>query len=192
MAVFIFAKNLTDKYGDNPFKTEFKKSKYYTQKYRDLISQLDTLRIDYTYPFTEFPFGSKVPEMTEGILKKNVLISKNIADFKLRSAGLITNSALNQLANTLLELTPIYNELIFYKNKVKFENRLTAISDYITTKNISGYFETGLIFYNSVWDNSLPFEIAFYPLPDSNGFTAEAFCSNNISKCTSNRLKRLQ
>jgi hypothetical protein len=181
LAVFVFAKNLTTNYGDNPFKTEFKKSKYYTQRYIDLIAQLDTLRTDYTYQFTEFPYGSKVPGMTEGLLKKNLIASNSIADFKIRSVGLITNTSLNQFAKILSEFTPIYNELIFNPNKTKFEIQLADISKFIATKNITNYFETGLLFYNSVWDNSIPFEIAFYPLPNSKGFTAEAFYNNAVS-----------
>ncbi len=181
LAVFVFAKNLTTNYGDNPFKTEFKRSKYYIKKYKDLIAQLDTLRTDYTYQFTEFPYGSKIPGMTEGILKKNLIASKTITDFKLRSVGLITNASLNELVNLLSEFTPIYNELIYIPNKTKFESQLADISNFITAKNIVSYFETGLTFYNSVWDNTIPFEIAFYPLPNSKGFTAEAFYNNAVS-----------
>src|SRR5204863_691895 len=99
LAVFVFAKNLSENYGDNPFSSEFKKSKYYTKKYRDLIVQFDTLSINYAYQFTEFPYGSKIPGMTEGILKKNLVASADISDFKLRSVGVITNASLIQLTN---------------------------------------------------------------------------------------------
>ncbi len=180
LAVFVFVKNLTANYGDNPFKTEFKKSKYNTQKYNDLIAQFEILRTDYTYQFTEFPYGSKMPGMTEGILKKNLIASNSITDFKLRSVGLITNASINQFTNILSEFIPIYNELIFNPNKAKFDKQLSNISNFIVTKNITTYFETGLTFYNSVWDNSIPFEIAFYPLPNLNGFTAEAFYNNAV------------
>jgi hypothetical protein len=181
LAVFVFTKSLTTNYGDNPFKIEFNKSKYFTQKYQDLIAQLDTLRTDYTYLFSEFPYGSKIPGMTEALLKKNLIASNSILDFKLRSVGLITNTSLNQLATILSEFTPIYNELIFNPNKTKFESQLAAISAFTETKNITNYFETGLTFYSSVWDNSIPFEIVFYPLPNSKGFTAGAFYNNAVS-----------
>lgn len=181
LAVFVFVKNLSSNSGDNTFKTEFQKSKFYTKEYTDLITQFDTIRFDYTYQFTEFPYGSKIPGMTEGILKKNLILSKSIDDFKLRSVGLITNSTLTQLANILSAFTPIYNELIYAPNKTKFESQLAAISNFVENKNIGNYFETGLTFYNSEWDNSIPFEFAFYPLPNSKGFTAEAFYNNAIS-----------
>lgn len=181
LAVFVFVKNLTPSHRDNTFKTEFRKSQYYTNRYNDLLASFDTLRIDYTYQFSEFPYGSKIPGMTEELLKKNLLISNSIADFKIRSVGLITNACLNQLTKILSEFIPIYNELIFNPNKIKFETQLTTISNYISNRNIVGYFGTGLTFYNSVWDNSIPFSIAFYPLPNSKGFTAEAFYNNAVS-----------
>ena len=43
-----------------------------------------------------------------------------------------------------------------------------------------------MVFYNSSWDNSIPFQIAFYPLPNSKGFTAQAFCNNFISAIQTN------
>src|SRR5690606_24811418 len=68
----------------------------------------------------------------------------------------------------------------------KFEQQLLEITKYSSEKKIENYFETGLIFYNSSWDNSIPFEIAFYPLPNSQGFTAQAFFNNFISAIPSN------
>lgn len=181
LAVFVFAKSLGINYGENPFKNEFKKSKYNVPKYTDLIAMLDTLQIDFSYQYYEYPYGSKIPGMTSAILKKNLIHSKNINDFKLRSVGLIPNSTLQKLADLLTDFTPVYNELIYLPNKEKFEKQLESISKFVETKNIAGYFETGLNFYNSSWDNSIPFEISFYPLPNSQGFSAEAFLNNAVS-----------
>jgi len=51
LAVYHFVKNLTGKYGENPFKKEFEKSKYHEKKYLDLLAQFDNLKIDYLYSF---------------------------------------------------------------------------------------------------------------------------------------------
>ncbi len=82
--------------------------------------------------------------------------------------------------------TPVYNELIYHPNKEKFEKQLKSLSDYFVSKNVAGYFQTGVLFYNSVWDNSIPFEIALYPLPDPKGFTAEAFINNAVCAIPTN------
>ena len=54
-AVYHFVKNLSGKYGENPFKKEFDKSKYHEKKYLDLLAQFDNLKIDYLYSFSGFP-----------------------------------------------------------------------------------------------------------------------------------------
>lgn len=181
LAVFVFVKKLTPQYGENPFKKAFLNSKFYTPEYKNLLAQFDSLTLDYTYEFEAFPYGSKLPGMTEALLQKNLIASSSLNDFKLRSVGLIPNSTLIQLSNLLTAFTPVYNELIFNPNKEKFEKQLKDITTYATAKNISGYFEMGLTFYNSYWDNAIPFEIAFYPLPNSQGFTANAFYNNAVS-----------
>lgn len=181
LAVFVFLQNLSENYPDNVFKTEFQKSKYNTDKYKNVISKFEQLRIDYSYRFEEFPYGSKKTMQTEDILKKNLIETGNLGSFKIRSVGIIPNKTLIDLAESISEFTPIYNELIYNPNKEKFEKQLEEITKYSNEHQIENYFNTGLVFYNSSWDNAIPFEIAFYPLPNSKGFTAQAFCNNFIS-----------
>lgn len=181
LAVFVFLQNLSENYPENVFKTEFQKSKYNIDKYKNVISKFEKLVIDYSYRFEEFPYGSKKTMQTEDILKKNMIEAGDLIDFKTRSVGIIPNKTLIDLAESISEFTPIYNELIYNPNKDKFEKQLLDITKYSNEHKIENYFNTGLVFYNSSWDNSIPFEIAFYPLPNSKGFTAQAFCNNFIS-----------
>lgn len=181
LAVFTFLQNLSENYPDNVFKTEFQKSKYNTDTYKNIISKFDKLILDYSCRFEEFPYGSKKTMQTEDILKKNLIETTDLTSFKNRSVGIIPSKTLIDLAESISEFTPIYNELIYNPNKEKFEKQLEEITKYSNEHHIENFFNTGLIFYNSSWDNAIPFEIAFYPLPNSKGFTAQAFCNNAIS-----------
>ncbi|WP_281231769.1 hypothetical protein [Flavobacterium gelatinilyticum] len=181
LAVFVFLGNLSETYPDNVFKTEFQKSKYNVEKYKNLISKFDQLSVHYSFQFEDYPYGSKKTMQTEDVLKKHLIETENLNDFKLRSAGIIPNKTLSDLGECISEFIPIYNELIYNPNKEKFEKQLDEIKKYSNEHQIENYFKTGLIFYNSSWDNSIPFEAAFYPLPNSKGFTAQAFCNNFIS-----------
>lgn len=186
LAVFVFIQNLSDNYPKNVFKTEFQNSKYNNKDYQSLISKFDSLNIDYSYEFSEFPYGSKIPMQTRDILKKNLIETSNLNEFKLRSIGIVPNKVLVDLTKIISAFTPIYNELIYNPNKIQFERQLIEITEYSKRNNIENYFETGLIFYNSTWENSIPFEIAFYPLPNSQSFTAQAFYNNFISAIQTN------
>ena len=181
LAVYVFVQNLSDNYPDNPFKTEFIKSTYYQKKYKDLITQFDSINLSYTYQFEDFPFFSKMPGRVDRLIKKNLIECSSLEDFKIRSTGLIPNSDLLKLASILADFLPIYQQLIYDENKDKFESQLKSFSDYIKVKDVPGYFRMGLKFYNAAWDNSIPFKIAFYPLPNSKGFTAEAFDNYAVS-----------
>lgn len=186
LAVFVFMQSISENYRGNVFKTEFQKSKYNTDHYKNILSKFDKLAIDYSYAFAEFPYGSKIPMQTRDILKKNLIETTNLYDFKLRSLGILPNKTVSDLAEMISIFTPIYNELIYNPNKVQFEKQLMEISNYSKEHKIEDFFETGLLFYNSTWDNSIPFEIAFYPLPNSQSFTAQAFYNNFISAIQTN------
>jgi hypothetical protein len=186
LAVFVFIQNISENYPTNVFKTEFLKSKYNNDNYKNIILKFDKLAIDYSYAFDEFPYGTKIPMQTRDILKKNLIETTNLNDFKLRSIGIVPNKTLNDLTEIISTFTPIYNELIYNPNKEQFEKQLVEIEKYSKVHKIEDFFETGLLFYNSSWDNSIPFEIAFYPLPNSQGFTAQAFYNNFISAIQTN------
>lgn len=181
MAVFVFVQNLSANYPDNPYKELFINSKYHQEKYIHLIAEYDTLTIDYSYEFSEFPYGQKFPGTTEALIKRNLIKSNSFDEFKLSSVGIIPNTDLIKLTSILNEFKPVYQELVYQPGKENFEKQLKEISDFITTKNIAPFFDLGQKFYNSSWDNSIPFEIVFYPLPNSKSFTAEAFCNNAAS-----------
>jgi len=181
LAVFDFVDNLSSNSPDNSFKKLFSSSKFNQEKYKTLIVEFDKLCIDYSYEYTEYPYAQKIGGSTKYLLKKSLINSQTINDFKIRSVGIIPNVYLFTLSSILTEFTPIYQELVYQPNKEKFEKQLSDIQNLVVSENIASYFNVGLKLYNSSWDNSIPFEIAFYPLPNSKGFTATAFYNNAVS-----------
>lgn len=121
LAVFVFMQHISENYPENVFKTAFQKSKYNTDIYKNSISRFDKLIIDYSYAFDEYPYGSKIPMQTRDVLKKNLIETANLNDFKLRCIGILPNKTLSDLTEIISTFTPIYNELIYIPNKVQFE-----------------------------------------------------------------------
>jgi hypothetical protein len=186
LSVYNFTKSLVPSQGENVFKKIFTQSNYNTKKYQDLIAALDTLRIEYSYQFTEYPYGSKVPGMTTGLLKKNLIAANSLESFKLSSVGLIPNKNLVQFTQILQAFTPVYKSLIYEPNKAQFEQQLATIQGFVKDKNLAGFFMAGAKFYGTQWDNSIPLEIVLHPLPNSEGFTAEAFYNIGVSAIQTN------
>jgi len=180
LAVFVFIQQLSENYPDNVFKKSFQESKYNTAHYKAIIAQFEQLPIDYSYTFAGYPYASKIPMQTRDMLKKHMITATDINEFKRLSMGLMPNNVLITLTQSMEAFRPIYDELIYAPNKLKFEKQLQEMDAYAHAQNITGYFETGLKFYNANWDNSIPFEIAFYPLPDANWFSGQAFYNNFV------------
>lgn len=180
-ATYDFVQKLSDYYPDNECKKVFKSSKYNTENHTKLIAQIDTLDIHESYSFQKFPATQKRSVMTSSIIQKNLINSNSFEDFKNKTFGIIPSSELIKFSNILSKFEPIYDSLIYQPNKNEFEKQLTALSEYVKTGNLSKSFKSGLNFYASEWDNSVPLEIAIIP-SKGEGFTATVFFNQAISE----------
>ncbi|HZY36090.1 MAG TPA: hypothetical protein VFE53_05550 [Mucilaginibacter sp.] len=181
LGVFEFVDYLSANAPDNPYKTLFTNSKFNQQKYKDLVAAYDKLNIDYDYEYTAYPYGQKIGGSTHSLLKKWLIKSASIQDFKFNALGIIPNADLFSLVNILNEFEPVYQQLMYVPNKDVFEHQLQVLKNLVAAKNIQSYFMTGEKFYHSAWDNTIPFQLVFYPLPGTKHFTATAFYDNAVS-----------
>ncbi|NLR80175.1 hypothetical protein [Chitinophaga eiseniae] len=182
LAVLNFVENLSNNAPDNPYKTAFTNSAFHQEKYTNLIAAFDTLNIDYSYEFTEYPYAQKIGGSTASLLKRNLITTDDLDNFKHQSVGIIPNSSLITLTAILREFTPVYREVIYTPNKALFEKQLKDITALIDSNQLANYFNIGLKFYDSDWDRSIPLVFSFYPLPASKkGFTATAFYNHAVS-----------
>jgi hypothetical protein len=180
-AVFQFVNSISPRSPDNVYKRLFTHSNLSTPKYKDLLDRFDALYINYSYDFTDYPAGQKVGIDVPDLLRRNLILSTDLQDFKIRSMGLVPNERLIGLVDILTQFTPIYKAVIYEPCKLKFEEQLKGISNLIKSTNINYYFTEALRFYNSSWDLTIPFVFCFYPLPNSKGFTATAIGNVAIS-----------
>ncbi len=177
-----FIKRISDTAPPNSYKTVFEDSDYNTKKYKDAIKKLEGLRIDYNYEFEEFPFGQKIPVMSSTLLDRNLIRSNTIAEFKNESYGLIPTDVLIELAEVLEMFLPVYRDVILEPGKDTFDQQIENLRKYIGNNNLAEYFNTGLRFYNTEWDYSIPFEIILLPSPQKQGFSARAFLNIGVSE----------
>jgi hypothetical protein len=146
-------------------------SKFNQEKYKALLADFESLTLDYNYEYGP----EKLPGSTWFLLKRNLINSGTIDEFKHRSLGVIPNASLLELASILKEFGPVYRELVYEPNKEVFERQLGELRNLAASTSMASYLEVGTRFYNSSWDNSIPFNLVFYPLPDSRGWIATTF-----------------
>jgi len=177
LAVYVFVQNISSKnrFAPNyPFKKLFTDSKFNQEKYKALIAEFDTLTLDYTYEYGPEKLGGS----TWLLLKRNLINSRTIDDFKHSSLGIIPNPSLFKLCSILTEFEPVYQELVYEPNKEVFERQVGELRNLVASTDMNSFFNVGIKFYNSSWDNSIPFNFVFYPLPNSRGWTATVFYDN--------------
>lgn len=181
-AAFEFLKHLSENYPQNAFRKVFENSKYNTVDYRNFIKEFNSLNYFYWYEYKQYPYGNKIGGSTYFILSRNLIESKTLEEFKLKSYGIIPNSDLNKFYAILSKFLPIYKEIVFKPSKKKFNNQLKQVRELIAKTDINSPFLDVLNFHKSTWDFTIPFHVSLYPIPDSRtkGFTATAFYNQAI------------
>jgi hypothetical protein len=180
LAVFQFLDNLSANAPPNVYKTTFNASKFNVDNYKHLIAEYDQLNIDYGYEYTNYPYAQKIGGSTASLLKRALINSNSIDEFKTASLGIIPNADLFKLSNLLTAFEPVYQELLYQPCKEKFDHQLNAISNLADSGKLSRFFNIGLKFYHSSWDEQIPFTIALYPLAGTLHFSATAFYNNAV------------
>ncbi len=182
LATYDFIQKLSKNYPDNDCKQAFQSSKFHTQHYTSLVKQLDTLNIYESYSFQGYPTGQKAPVMTTSLIEKNLINAISIQQFKNQTFGIIPNIELFAFSYILSEFEQVYDSLIYSPNKDEFEKQLNELRGFVQKSNLSNFFQKGLTFYGSQWDNSIPIDIAVIPSISKGGFTAKAFLNNAVSE----------
>src|SRR5690349_15313371 len=180
LAVLQFVQSLRPKAQENPYRALFTSSEFNTPGYSALIAAFDSIQIDYEYAFTDYPPG-KVEGSTLYILRRNLVLSKDLDEFRTRSIGVIPLSDLTSLTHILEDFTPVYDKLVYEPARPVFVKQLQSIDSLIAARNIAQYFSQAATFYRSTWDPSIPLHVVFYPLPNARGFSATAFGNIAIS-----------
>ena len=181
-ATYSFVQQLTKYYPDSEYKKAFKNSEYNNDKYNKLIAQIDTLNLYVSADFQGYPAGQKLPLMTNNIINKNLISSKNLLEFRNKMFGIIPSSELQALNNIIESFIPVYKALIYTPNKKQFDEKVQDLKHFAKKEGFDKYFNVGLKFYNSKWDNSIVFDIVVIPSLNKNGFTATAFMNNAVSE----------
>lgn len=181
-ATYAYLQDLSEYVGDNEYKRAYKASEFYNDENNGLIFQMDTLSIDYSYAFHDFPKGDKLLGMTGSILRKNLVNCKSLEEFKARSFGVIPSEELSLFTGILEHFIPIYDALVFEANRNDFELKMKGLKTYVDSINISTFFEKSLSFYGTKWDPTIPFDIVIVPSTKKGGFTAQAFMNVAVSE----------
>ncbi|MBS1605503.1 MAG: hypothetical protein JST42_22760 [Bacteroidetes bacterium] len=181
LAVYEFVSNLSANAPDNNFKKLYLASAFNLENYRRLITRFDSLNIDLSYEYTDYPYGQKIGGSTISLLRKELVNAADLSHFRLNAIGIIPNADLQTLSEVLVAFEPVYRQIVYEPGRAGFENQLDRLRRLIDSVDMSTWFSMGLKVYNSSWDQTIPFQFVFYPMPKAKGFSATALYNIAIS-----------
>jgi hypothetical protein len=181
LAVMQFVQGLSSRGRPNPFRSVFTASEFNTPKYVALAAALDSMPLGVEYDFPAYPPGQKIGGWVEAMIKRNLIISSSLDEFRNMSVGIMPLSDVSRLITVIREFTPVYEKLVYEPSRPVFEKQLEEIDSLIVARDIPQYFEQARRFYRASWDPAIPFLLVFYPYPTSGGFLATAFGNIGLS-----------
>lgn len=180
-ATYDFLMKISDSYPDNELKTIFRASPYNTAEYTDRVTAYERLVMDYNYSFGQYPAPLKLNMMSRDLLERNLVLSKNVDAFVSRSLGIIPQEDLTAMASLLERFLPVYRNLVSEPYKTAYEEQKQNLLKYLNDDSFSRYFQTGLDFYGTAWDSSIPIELNLLLSLDKGNLGARAF--GNVAVC---------
>ncbi len=182
LAVYYFVEALS---GSSRSGTVFQKqyigSRFETAETRAALADFDTLDLQYSYAFPQYPAFSKTPGQTEDLLRRALLLSTDLTDFRQRAAGIVPKEDLTRLLHILTVFKPVYDSMVYVPLEREFHQQLSACASRLHTPAVSEFFRKMSLFHGQEEGPADTFRVAFYPLPRSRAFQATAFIDCSVS-----------
>ncbi len=182
LAVHLFVQELSGNgRPGNSFQKLYTGSRFDTPERAAALADLDTLQLDYTYEFPQYPELSKIPMQTRDLLQRNLLFSADLNAFKQRATGLLPKRDLARLVHTLELFAPVYDSLVYAPLEQEFNQQLQACEKALRRPAVVDFFQKMSRFHGQPDSGTDTFQIVFYPLPKSRNFRATAFADCSVS-----------
>lgn len=182
LAVHLFVEALSGNgRAGNAFQKVYVGSRFDTPERKVALEDFDTLQLNYSYDFSQYPLLSKMPGQTDALLRRALLFSGDWADFKRCATGLLPKEDFARLLRTLSLFAPAYDSLVYQPLEKDFNQQLAACAQRLQSPAISDFFRKMSLFHGQAAAGNDTFQVAFYPLPKSRAFQATAFADCSVS-----------
>ncbi len=182
LAVYLFVNELSGNgRPGNPFQKLYTASLFETPETKAALADFDTLNLYYSYEFPQYPALSKIPGQTDALLRRALLLSTDLSDFKNRATGILPKEDFARFLRTLAAFEVAYDSLVYFPLKQDFTQQLSACTQRLHAPTVSDFFRKMARFHGQQDTGNDTFQVAFYPLPKSRGFRATAFADCSVS-----------
>lgn len=138
-------------------------------KFKNLVDNFAKLALHFTINNDEYPLNRKQTTSTYDLIIVNAVNSYSFEELKNKCLGIIPFETNLKLYAILIEAEKFYDKVVWSENRIKADKQLLELSRFKNSNE--QIFNKIKKFYDSAWSSDIPFEIAIYPIPGSNGFT---------------------
>ncbi|MEM1325431.1 MAG: hypothetical protein AAGI23_05725 [Bacteroidota bacterium] len=150
-------------------------------KFISIVQRYKDLKLEYSHKREEYPKSRHIDVNTKDLLWIAAANASDIEDFSQRIISILPNVTHTQLIATMTEIEPYYDEMIWEKEQENIKRVEAQLTAYLP--QIGQLFLKAKQFYDSAWDDSIPFKISLCPIPLTQGATV-SLCKGNILICS--------
>jgi hypothetical protein len=156
-------------------KEHFESSRFKTARNQKLIQKFhDASRaLEISYDFPGYPQSRKQSQDLEKIFMIQAGASSSIGELRSRTSGLIPGAQHQALIESLEQLLPIYQELVWDPHLPKLLEYKAKMTELFNRVDVPKMLDQAATFYRSEWPIEVPFVVSFYPIPGKNHGSGE-------------------
>lgn len=148
---------------------EFIRDSINSKELQDIAQQYAQLKLEYSTKLDEYPSARHQYLNSKDLLWVASSETNNISEFSSRITGILPHQTHSQLIAIMKRAEPIYDKHVWIPEQANMARIQSQIEPYIP--EIKRCFLSISKFYGADWDESIPFNVALYPIPIRNGMT---------------------
>lgn len=164
---YLFAQSLANAIGTSPtVKMVFEESDFAKNRaIEEAIGKIEQINLFYEYEFEGYPDHRFNGIQLWQLLKIAASNSVDVNDFSSRVVGMLPMNDLLSLVESLNTLATVHEQLIWNPNVKKLTKYIEKLQTEADKGNFQKNFAKAAKFYQSTWDNRLPFKVYVLPIP---------------------------
>lgn len=137
--------------------------------FQKILQPYSELNLYYSVNRDEYPIRRNISFVSEDLLWIAASNATSITDFSHRIIGYLPHKSQVTFIECLREAEPFYDDLVWNKQQDNIERIESQLGEY--TAQIAQLYSKIASFYNTDWDQQIPFKVMLYPMPLKRGYS---------------------
>lgn len=146
--------------------------------FSNMVGSFRELNLNYNYRREEYPANRRQTRSTYDLIVIAAVKSNTLAEFKMNTIGILSNSAHMELFRLLNIAAPYYEKLVWKQSEKAVSSQIAEFRKY--EPRASELFRSFRTLYHSTWPDDIPFDVSVFPVPAKTGSTSATPHANSL------------